>query len=171
MPIVVRRLRPEDDRSLFDCGDIDLDRFFRRFAGQNQFKHYVGTTYVAVEESLILGFATVSPSQIDIEDLPTDLLRRLPKYPPPVLRLARLGVDRQAQGRGIGLTLLRSVFGLARQMAEDFGCIGLMVDAKPNAVPFYERYGFIPLEILQGHLGDRPRPLPMFLELGAIPPG
>jgi hypothetical protein len=43
------------------------------------------------------------------------------------------------------------------------------VDAKPQAVSFYKRYGFTALEVVQGHLGDRPEPLPMFLEIGAIP--
>jgi len=31
----IRRLSPEDDRSMFQSGNIDLDRFFQRFAGQN----------------------------------------------------------------------------------------------------------------------------------------
>jgi len=170
MSIAVRRLRPDDDRSAFASGDPDLDRFFQRFAGQNQFKHYLGTTYIAVEDEAILGFATVSASQIEIRDLPAERQRKLPRYPLPVLRLARLAVDRGAQGRGIGLTLLKAVFLLARRMAHDYGCVGVLVDAKPAAVAFYERFGFTPLQISEGELGDRPAPLPMFLEIGAIPP-
>lgn len=166
MAVTVRRLRPDDDRSSFDSGDPDLDRFFIRFAGQNQFKHYVGTTYVADDGGLILGFATVSAAQIEIRDLPPAKHGRLPRYP---LRLARLAVDEKAQGRGVGLTLLKAVFVLARAMASDFGCIGVVVDAKPQAVAFYERYGFAALEVVQGQLGDRPEPTPMFLEIGAIP--
>jgi hypothetical protein len=81
--LVVRRLRPDDDRSSFDCGDADLNRFFHRYAGQNQFKHYLGTTYVAVEGERIAGFATVSPSQIEVRDLPQAIVRRLPHYPLP----------------------------------------------------------------------------------------
>jgi GNAT superfamily N-acetyltransferase len=169
MAIVVRKLRPDDDRSTFDSGDPDLDRFFKRFAGQNQFKHYVGTTYVAEEAGLLFGFATVSAAQIEIRDLPPAKHGRLPRYPLPVLRLARLAVDKKAQGHGVGLTLLKAVFVMARAMAGDFGCIGVVVDAKPQAVSFYKRYGFTALEVVQGHLGDRPEPLPMFLEIGAIP--
>lgn len=168
MALTVRKLRPEDDRSTFDSGDPDLDRFFKRFAGQNQFKHYVGTTYVAEEEGKIAGFVTVSAAQIEIRDLPSTKQGRLPKYPLPVLRLARLAVDRSAQGRGVGLMLLKSVFVLAKTMAQDLGCIGVVVDAKPQAITFYERYGFSALEALQGQLGDRPEPVPMFLEIGAI---
>ncbi len=169
MAIAVRKLRPDDDRSTFDSGDPDLDRFFKRFAGQNQFKHYVGTTYVAEEEGLLVGFATVSAAQVEIQDIPHARQGRLPRYPLPVLRLARLAVDKRAQGRGVGLTLLKAVFVMARAMASDFGCIGVIVDAKPQAVPFYGRYGFTALEVVQGHLGDRPEPLPMLLEIGAIP--
>ena len=33
----IRVLEPRDDRSAFRSGDDDLDRFFRRFASQNQF--------------------------------------------------------------------------------------------------------------------------------------
>ena len=169
MDIAVRKLRPDGDRSTFDSRDPDLDRFFKRFAGQNQFKHHVGTTYVAEEAGLLVGFATVSAAQVEIRDLPPAKHGRLPRYPLPVLRLARLAVDKRAQGRGVGLTLLKAVFVMARAMAGDFGCIGVVVDAKPQAVAFYERYGFTALEVVQGHLGDRPEPLSMFLEIGTIP--
>jgi GNAT superfamily N-acetyltransferase len=169
MAIVVRKLRPDDDRSAFQSGDPDLDRFFKRYAGQNQFKHYIGTTYVAVDDGQLIGFATVSATQIEIRDLPAAEQGRLPRYPLPVLRLARLAVDRGAQGRGVGLTLLKAVFMLAKAMASDFGCVGVVVDAKPQAVSFYVRYGFMALDVVQGQLEDRPEPIPMFLEIGAIP--
>lgn len=169
MGLAVRKLRPDDDRSRFDSGDPDLDRLFKRFAGQNQFKHYVGTTYVAEDAGTLLGFATVSAAQVEIRDLPPAKQGHLPRYPLPILRLARLAVDERAQGRGVGLTLLKAVFLMARAMAGDFGCIGVVVDAKPQAVAFYRRYGFTALEVVQGQLGDRPEPTPMFLELGAIP--
>ena len=54
-------------------------------------------------------------------------------------------------------------------MADDLGCVGVVVDAKPDAVAFYEKLGFVQLETRAGQLGDRPEPLPMFLEIGAIP--
>lgn len=169
MSLSVRKLRPQDDRSTFESGDVDLDRFFRRFAGQNQFKHHVGTTYVAEEDGALLGFATVSAAQIEVQDLPAAKQGRLPRYPLPVLRLARLAVDKKAQGRGVGLMLLKAVFVLARSMADELGCIGVVVDAKPQAISFYQRYGFTELEVVQGQLGDRPEPVAMFLEIGAIP--
>jgi hypothetical protein len=61
------------------------------------------------------------------------------------------------------------VFVLAREMASSLGCIGVVIDAKPETMDFYKRYGFEPLEVLQGALGDRPEPVPLFLPLSAVP--
>ena len=85
-----------------------------------------------------------------------------------MLRLARLAVDDRAKGRGGGSLLLRSVLVLARQMSVDYGCAGVLVDAKPESVECYAKLGFLQLEAVAGELGDRPRPIPMFLELGQI---
>ena len=63
-----------------------------------------------------------------------------------MLRLARLSVDERAKGNGIGSLLVRSMFMLAKRMAVDFGCAGALVDAKPEAVAFYEKLGFLRLE-------------------------
>ena len=167
--MTVRRLEATDDREAFESGDVDLDRFFRRFAGQNQFRHHIGTTYVAVgDDGIIAGFATVTASEIASEKFSVARRRRMPGYPLPVLRLARLAVDRRARGRGTGGLLLRAVFALARRMADDVGCVGVVVDAKPQAVAFYGKLGFLPLEATAGELGDRPLPLPMFIELGQL---
>ena len=99
----IRALREHDDRSVFRSGDSDLDRFFHQFAGQNQFRHHLGVTYVAVEDQRVLGFATVAAAHVEIDGLPIGARKRLPRYPLPVLRLARLGVDQPAQGQGLGV--------------------------------------------------------------------
>ena len=164
----IRALGAADDRSRFRSGDPDLDRFLQRFAGQNQFRHYIGVTYVAVEEEAVLGFATVAPGHIEIEGLPAAQRNRLPGYPLPVLRLARFAVDRTVQGQGLGGRLLRFVLQLAGRMADDYGCVGVVVDAKPGAVAFYAKYGFAPVEAVRGASDARPQPEPMFLAMRAI---
>ncbi len=166
----IRRLRSSDDRSAFRSGNVELDRFFQLYAGQNQFRHHVGTTYVAAEGERLLGFATVSPAQLDAEDAGKVSRKRLPHYPLPVLRMARLAVDTSAQGQGVGNALLRHVFALAWRLAEDYGCVGVVVDAKPEAEAFYEKLGFMPLDLIEGRVESRPLPVPMFLPLGSIPP-
>jgi GNAT superfamily N-acetyltransferase len=164
----IRALRPSDDRSAFQSGEEALDRFFRKYAGQNQFRHYLGVTYVAVEDSRVLGFATVAPGQLDVEELPAATRKKMPRYPLPILRVARLAVDRSAQSRGLGTQLLRFVCRLAGKMADDYGCAGIVVDAKPEAVSFYAKYGFVPHDALEGQSEARPRPTMMFLAMRAI---
>jgi GNAT superfamily N-acetyltransferase len=164
----IRALREGNDRSPFRSGDPDLDRFLHKFAGQNQFRHYVGVTYVAVEEGRILGYATVAAGHVEIEDLPAAARRKLPRYPLPALRLARLAVDEAARGQGLGRRLLRFVLELALQMARDYGCTGVVVDAKPDAVDFYQRYGFVSVDVVEGQSDARPAPIPMFLAIRAI---
>lgn len=172
MSVTIRRLEPGDDRDRFCSGHPDLDRFFHRFAGQNQFRHHVGVTYIAVEDDAILGFVTVSPSEIEIDALPAERRRRLPRYPLPTLRLARLAVAETARDRGVGKVLLRFALTLVhytRRMADEIGCVGVVVDAKPEARTFYLRYGFESMSVVEGALFDRPESTPMFLPLSSIP--
>lgn len=166
--VEIRPLAKDDDRSPFSCGQADLDRFFEHYAGQNQFKLHLSVTYVAVVETRIVGFATLAPSAIERESVPSaGLRRRLPAYSPPVLRLARLGVDTHAQGLGIGKALLRHVLKLALEQRERLGCVGVVTDAKPEAVGFYESLGFVPLSgVREGTLHGEPPS--MFLAIGAI---
>jgi len=159
----IRPLRPEDERGQFRCGNPALDYFFQQFAGQNQFRHHIGTTYVAVESGRILGYATVSPAHLECAKLAESERKRLPSYPLPVLRLARLATAEDAQGQGVGKVLLRHVCLLATRMSADFGCVGLLVDAKPEAVGYYEAFGFLPLEPVTGE--SPMQPVPMFLAI------
>ena len=164
----IRALRPQDDRSGFDSGDADLDRFLIKYAGQNQFKHHIGTTYVAIEGAVVLGYVTVSMAHIEVEDLPGRVAKRLPRHPLPVLRLARLAVSTRVQGQGLGGALLLAALRIALSQADGVGCVGVVVDAKPQAVDWYVRYGFSPMPVLEGGSAARPSPTPMFLALSAV---
>ncbi len=168
MALEVRLLGETDDRSSFQSGDEQLDLFFRRYAGQNQFRHHIGTTYVAVENETILGFATVTVGHVEIENLPPSLRKKLPDYPLPMLRLARLAVGRNAQGMGVGEHLMRTVFSIAMELREKLGWVGVVVDAKPGAEHYYRRFGFVELEATEGMLEERPTPKPMFLSVTTI---
>lgn len=123
---------------------------------------------MAVDGRRILGFATVAPRHIDIEALPERTRKTLPRYPIPVLGLARLAVDESVQSMGLGSQLLRFVFELAARMADEVGCAGVVVDAKPGAVDFYTRYGFVRFELLEGQAETRPRSSTMWLPIQVI---
>jgi GNAT superfamily N-acetyltransferase len=165
--IEIRLLEQADDRKAFRSGDADLDSFFRKYAWQNQFRHHIGNTYVAVERR-ILGFMTVSVSSMEFERLPADLKRKLPRYPIPVLRVARLAISEDAQGQGIGRRLMRAAFAMAIELRAKLGCAGVVVDAKRGAESFYSSFGFEPLEIIEGELQEKPTPRPMFLAIREV---
>src|SRR5574341_17042 len=103
----IRILSVDDDRSAFRSGNEDLDRFFRKYAALNQFTHHLGVTYVAVEGGKIVRYSTLAPASIQGADFPSTRSQKLPQYPLPSLRLARLAVARELQGKGIGTGLLR----------------------------------------------------------------
>jgi GNAT superfamily N-acetyltransferase len=165
--IEIRLLEQADDRKAFRSGDADLDSFFQKYAWQNQFRHHIGNTYVAVERR-ILGFMTVSVSSMEFERLPADLKRKLPRYPLPVLRVARLAISEDAQGQGIGRRLMRAAFAMAIELRAKLGCAGVVVDAKRGAESFYSSFGFEPLEIIEGELQEKPTPRPMFLAIREV---
>jgi GNAT superfamily N-acetyltransferase len=172
MPTIeIRPLARGDDRASFSCGEPAIDRFFQHYAGQNQFKLRLAVTYVVVQrgpDEQIIGFATVAVGSIERREIPDSrLIKRLPAYPLPILRLARLGVDQHAQGHGVGHRLLRHVLKLALLQRDTSGCVGVVADAKPDALGFYERLGFVPLiGLREGRLhGEQ---IPMFLSVGEI---
>jgi len=137
-----RKLRRSDDRSRFRCGNDDLDTFFRQFAGQNQFRHQIGVTYVLVEQSEILGYSTVAAHSLS---LPPEHRGSVPYERLPVLLVARLAVGSEHTGKGLGKRLLRECALLALEQADRVGCVGLATKAKEEAIPFYRRFGFVEL--------------------------
>lgn len=74
----------------------------------------------------------------------------------------------KAQSRGVGSALLRHVLLLALRMSDEYGCVGVVVDAKPGAIEFYARVGFTALAVSEGEMESRPKPTPMFLPLSLI---
>lgn len=167
MIVEIRTLAPSDDRAAFRSGDEALDLYFHRYAGQNQFRHHIGVTYVAVEGAEILGFVTVSAGQLEADAVSSG--RRLPPYPVPVLRIARLASAMAARGRGVGKALLRFSIELAEKMRDELGCVGLVVDAKPAAIAFYRPYGFVEIGLTEGGAALVPRPTAMFVALSSVP--
>lgn len=166
LDIVVRPLRANDKRNGFCRGDSELDGFFQRFAGQNQFRHYIGVTYVAETQGVLAGFVTVSAGEITTEKLANILRKKLPAYPLPILRIARLAVDQRFQGLGIGKLLLKTMLQLALEQRDRMGCVGVVADAKPHAVAFYASLGFE--NISNSKLSGSSPLCPMFLPLSVV---
>jgi predicted N-acetyltransferase YhbS len=151
--VIVRLLQPSDDRSGFSCGDSEYDDYLRKYAGQNDFRHHVGRTLVVVDDERVVGYATFALGEVAVDALPDEFARRLPRYPMPVLRMARLAVDQRHQGAGLGRMLVSRVLALGLQLREEFGCVAVVVDVLRTREAFYAELGFERAEVVQG----RPR--------------
>lgn len=143
----VEALTKQHDRSEFSCGVEPLDRYLREQAGQDARKH-VAAPFVLCEgkSNEVLGYYTLSALSIDIGAWPTDVARKLPKYPVvPGTLLGRLAVDLRLRGKGAGEHLLMDALRRALEASREIASVAVVVDAKDeNAVAFYRRYEFIP---------------------------
>lgn len=140
------RLEPlggEHERSGHRCGEDALDRYFETQVTQD-IRRRVANCFVAVENATgnIAGWYTISAASIPLVDLPSDEIKRLPRYPVvPAVRIGRLAVDLRFQGQGLGGALLADA--AARALKAEAAAFALLVDAKnDSAVAFYERFGF-----------------------------
>lgn len=168
VPVTIRKLARGDDTLDFQAPAV-FQRFLREFAHQNQDRHHVGTTYVAITESpRIVGYATVALASIELTELPVSTRKRLPRYPLPALRLGQLAVDTRFEGQGIGGALLRHVLSLAVELAEKAGCVGVVADAVPDKVDWYSKRSFLRMEPRFGESALKPTTTPMFLPLGTV---
>jgi hypothetical protein len=53
-------------------------------------------------------------------------------------------------------------------MADEVGCAGVVVDAKPGAIQFYAKYGFVTFESIEGQSEARLQPTLMWLPIQAV---
>lgn len=158
----IQRLGRDAGLRVFDCGEPALNEYLHRYAQRSQTSHFA-VTYVARRDGRTLGYVTLAASQITVEE--TGYANK-PRYPLPTLTLARLAVDRHFQGDGIGTGLLRFSLLEALRMADEFGCVGVRVAAKPEAVSFYERFGFV--QLASSATVQSATTTPMFLPLNQI---
>lgn len=135
-------------RDVFDCGEPVLSEFLRRYARQNEDRGLT-RTYVAVRggDPHVLGYYTLRMGAVEADAFPAQEARRLPRYPVPVVHIARLAVDTSVKGQGIGQALLASALKKACLAADSIGAFAVEVVAKtPEAKRFYEKFGFRRLE-------------------------
>jgi GNAT superfamily N-acetyltransferase len=137
------------NRDSFDCGISELNDYLKKYARQNHQKGIARTIVAisAIGNPDVLGYYSVSMSEIQRESLPQKYSKGLPRYPIPALRIGKLAVARTMQGKGLGKALLMECLRLAIRLASDVGVFAVIVDAiNEQARNFYLKYGFILLE-------------------------
>lgn len=125
----------------FSCGQDSLDEWLRRRARSNQASG-ASRTYVVCEGDLAIGYYALASGAITVESVPGRFRRNMPD-PIPVAVLARLAVDRNWQGKGMGRALFRDAAHRVAHAAEVIGIRGIVVHAvSEEARKFYIALGF-----------------------------
>ncbi|MDO9556260.1 MAG: GNAT family N-acetyltransferase [Coriobacteriia bacterium] len=159
---MIRPLAGTDDLSGFSCGSHELDRYLKTYALPNATAG-VSVTYVHVDGTgATNGYLTLAGTSIRSCEAPAAL--DLPSYPLPALLVARLAVHADSQRRGIGHSLLTFALEEALVLYGRTGCVAIVVDAKPEAVVFYQRFGFEPIHLVNPTTGT----IRMLLETGSV---
>ena len=127
----------------FDCGEPSLDEWLKRRALANQLGGASRTFVVADAEDRVVGYYSLAAGAVS-RNLATGGVRRNMPDPVPVLVLARLAVERQAQGMQLGAGLLQDAVNRAVSVSQNAGVRALLVHALDDkAKQFYLHYGFV----------------------------
>jgi GNAT superfamily N-acetyltransferase len=113
-------LADQHDFGDFDCGEISLDNWLKRRARANQVSG-ASRTYVVCENNRVAGYYALASGVVTVDSAPGRFRRNMPD-PIPVAILARLAVDHDWQGRGIGRALFRDA---ARRVSQAADVIGI----------------------------------------------
>lgn len=162
LPEHICPLEKAHDHKSFDCGNEDLNRYLREQARQDAEKRVAAPfVFTQPDSSTVLGFYTLSASIIPVDELPPDLMKRLPRYGQlPVTLLGRLAVGRSVGGQGVGEFLLVDALRRSLEAAQQIAAMAVIVDAKDErADSFYRHFDFQPFQ---------QTPLRLFLPMGQI---
>lgn len=147
MPVFALLDPKRHDRTSFSCGEPTLDRYLKEQASQHH-RDGIATTHVLLADDAharIVGFYSLSAAQAVLTDLEESDRRRLPRYPVPVARLARMAVASNERRRGFGALLIANAVERCLRLRDEMGIRLLIVDAlNENAEGFYRAYGFTP---------------------------
>jgi hypothetical protein len=127
------------DLTGFRCRSSEQTDWLRRYARQSA---GAGTTRVFVVtehgSDRVVAYYAWCMAQVRAEAAPARLVKGAGRYPQPVALLARLGVDIDHEGHGLGAGLLQDVFARLLELSSDIGCRGLLVHTESEqARDFY----------------------------------
>lgn len=135
-------LRGKHDFAGFHSGDESLDIWLHRYARHAE---AVGSArvYVTSDGKRVVAYYALAVGQVEPGAATERLLKGQPaKRPVPVVILARLAVDRDHQGGGLGRSLLQDALLRCVDAAESVGIRALVAHATEDASGFYDHFGF-----------------------------
>jgi len=129
----------------FCSGESSLDDWLRQRAFKNEilgaFRTFVACTEKEGNKKVV-GFYALAAGSVAHSRVSGKTKRNMPN-PIPVLVLARLAVDNQLQGQGLGASLLQDAVLRSKVAAKHIGARAILVHAlSEEAKRFYKHFGF-----------------------------
>jgi GNAT superfamily N-acetyltransferase len=145
----VELCKTKHDRSTFNCGEPELNIFIKTQAAKHMQAGISRTMVLPSSQPLlnqkyaICAFYSVAPSSISRKSLPTQLAKKLPRYPIPVFLLAQLAVHKEFHGNGLGKTSLVRALKYLWEVNHHMRAYAIVVDClTDSAQAFYAKFGF-----------------------------
>lgn len=145
----IEQLGRRHKRGDFRSGVPEVDEWLKRYARQAQDKRLCVTRLLIEEPGTIAGYYTLAMGQVNFDELPHEVARKLPGTLLPIVTLAWLGLDRRCHGQGLGERLLAQALRDCHHTGQIMPFVAVLLDcATPNAKSFYRHFDF---EELPGH--------------------
>jgi GNAT superfamily N-acetyltransferase len=143
--------RPEPLRGKHDCagfssGEGELDVWLERYARHAESAGSARTFVTTADGARVAGYYALAVGEVASDDATKRLLKgQPPGRSVPVVILARLAVDQNHQGTGVGTSLLQDALLRTAGIAEEVGVRALVVHAMTTtARNWYLQFGFEP---------------------------
>lgn len=138
----------------FSCGERSLDTWLCMHARPAEAAGGSRTFVTTAAGLEVVGYHALAAGSVGVQDATARLMKGQPlERPVPVILLARLGVDRRHQGRGVGRSLLQDALLRCSAAAATIGVRAVVVHAvDERARRWYRRWGFEPSPTDPHHL-------------------
>jgi GNAT superfamily N-acetyltransferase len=131
----------------FSCGKPSLDEWLAVHARKSEAKSartFVVAAQAGPDAGRVIAYYALATGSVTREEVPKKIRQGLPN-PVPTMVLARLAVDQQHKGKGLGPALLRDAMLRVLEISRSAGVRALLVHAiDDDAAGFYAHYGFQP---------------------------
>lgn len=159
-PLRIERFSPEktyQNIKGFDCGDKLLSSYPKNDLKKQVVRENLNALVLTDENDTFIGYSTIKFSQMSKQEVPAGVF---PHSLPPlitVMQIPMIAINNDYQGKGWGLQLMRAslefIYGIAAQVN---GIKGVVLDAVPEKIAFYESFDFVPISDKLAENGTMP---------------
>lgn len=164
MGYLIREISSDDKVNSFSMGDaahVQLKTFLKKNA-KSLHNFNITKTYVMVQkekQSQIIGYMSLVCSEIsfNLEQRPKETKYGKEHKTFPAIKLARLAISKEHQGKQLGKNLTLTAIGIVKDyIMPRVGCRYFIVDSKIGALDFYKKLGFVLLDHPENLLEKHP---------------